>query len=340
MKKDYQDILNSLKEKPPRKLNDHLLIIDGMNTFIRSFSTVKAMNPKGQHIGGLLGTLRSIGYVVRTFSPTRCIVVFDGRGGSMNRKNVDPNYKSNRDHLRVTHWGLFDSRDEERDSLYAQLHRLYDYLECLPLTTISMEKIEADDVISFIAQEYSKEYDSKSIIVSSDKDFLQIVDSNINVYAPIKKKLYSKSNIEEEIKVIPENFLIMKALLGDSSDNLRGIKGAGEKTIIKSFPDIINKKIDLEYIYKTSEEKIEDKKLYSKIIFDWELVERNYDLMNLQTPRLTLEEKNVILEKMMVKIPRTDSGAFQHYLDQDSIESITKNTDSWLDNFRVLTISK
>mgnify|MGYP002507820283 CR=1 FL=1 len=87
---DYSKILKNLKESPPRELNDHLLIIDSMNTFIRSFSTLRAMNPQGHHIGGLVGLLRSLGFLVRTIDPTRVICVFDGKGSSTNRKNIDP----------------------------------------------------------------------------------------------------------------------------------------------------------------------------------------------------------------------------------------------------------
>jgi len=91
---DYKNILNNLKETPPRALNDHILIVDGMNTLIRSFSLLKAMNPTGTHIGGLVGFLRSLGYITRIFDPTRVLVIWDGKGGSGNRQNIDPNYKA------------------------------------------------------------------------------------------------------------------------------------------------------------------------------------------------------------------------------------------------------
>ena len=109
---------------------------------------VKAMNPKGHHIGGLIGIMKSLGFLVRTIEPTRVICVFDGKGGSTNRRNMDPNYKANRDILKVTHWGMYDSREEERESMAAQMGRLFDYLDCLPVSIVSIEKVEADDIIS------------------------------------------------------------------------------------------------------------------------------------------------------------------------------------------------
>ena len=106
----YDDILKNLKETPPRSLNDHILIIDAMNMLIRSFSLLKAMNPDGHHIGGLVGFLRSLGYVTRIFDPTRVIVFWDGKGGSANRKNINPDYKAQRATARITQRGLYDSK--------------------------------------------------------------------------------------------------------------------------------------------------------------------------------------------------------------------------------------
>ena len=106
----YENILSNLKETAPRSLNDHILVIDAMNMLIRSFSLLKAMNPSGSHIGGIVGFLRSLGYVTRIFDPTRVIIVWDGKGGSANRKNVDPNYKAQRATSRITHWGLYDTK--------------------------------------------------------------------------------------------------------------------------------------------------------------------------------------------------------------------------------------
>ena len=213
----YNDILKNLKQTPPPELNDHILVIDAMNMLIRSFSLLKAMSPTGHHIGGLVGFLRSLGYVTRIFDPTRVIIVWDGKGGSGNRQNIDPNYKAHRANTRITHWGLYDTKEEETEALIGQLFRTKDYLECLPVQQIMMEKLEADDIIAYLAQQAIKT-DKKMTIISSDKDFLQLVNKNIEVYAPVKKKTFTADNIKDELKVIPENYNIVKALLGDNSD--------------------------------------------------------------------------------------------------------------------------
>ncbi len=86
---DYSDILNKIEQKPDRKLNDHVLIVDSMNTFIRSFAMLQSMNPQGHHTGGLVGFLRSLGFLMRTIDPTRIICVFDGQASSASRKNIN-----------------------------------------------------------------------------------------------------------------------------------------------------------------------------------------------------------------------------------------------------------
>ena len=339
----YNDILKNLKETPPRALNDHILLIDGMNTLIRSFSLLKAMNPTGTHVGGLVGFLRSLGFVTRTFDPTRVIVVWDGKGGSGNRQNIDPNYKAQRATSRITHWGLYDTKEEETEALIGQLFRVQDYLDCLPVHQVVLDKLEADDIMAYIAKRASVSSVKKCTIVSSDKDFLQLVDDTVEIYAPVKKKTFDKSNIFEELKVLPENYNIVKALLGDNSDNLAGVKGLGIKTIVNEFPKLTTERTDLDYVYKICEDKLDDKKvkkIFPKIITQWDRVETNFKLMDLHDSVLDENERSHITEVLKSPVPDLQTGAFLHLLDLDKIEGITKNTEGWLENFRRLTVVK
>ena len=336
----YDDILKNLKQTPPRSLNDHILIIDAMNMLIRSFSLLKAMNPDGHHIGGLVGFLRSLGYVTRIFDPTRVVVVWDGKGGSANRKNINPDYKAQRATSRITHWGLYDTKAEETEALIGQLYRVQDYIECLPIQQVGMEKLEADDIIAYLAKNASKS-GKKVTIVSSDKDFFQLIDKNIEIYAPVKKKTFNSENVVEEIKVLPENYNIVKALLGDNSDNLPGVKGLGIKTIMaewKSFAyDPLASLQDIWDHCETQLEQKKPKKIFAKILHEWDKVMTNYELMNLHESVLDKREKDHILEVIKSPIPDLQTGAFLHLLDQDKIEGVTKNTEGWLDNFKGLT---
>lgn len=337
----YDNILKNLKETPPRALNDHILLIDGMNTLIRSFSLLKAMNPTGTHVGGFVGFLRSLGYVTRIFDPTRVIVVWDGKGGSGNRQNINPNYKAQRANSRITHWGLYDTKEEETEALIGQLFRVQDYLDCLPIHQIMIEKLEADDIIAYLSKRASGSQVKKVTIVSSDKDFLQLVDDTVEVYAPIKKKTFTKSNVIDEIKVLPQNYNLVKALLGDSSDNLPGVKGLGIKTILSEWKSFTyDPNASLQDVWDHCETQMElekPKKIFAKILHSFDKVVDNFAMMDLHQTQLDESEINYVTEVMKSPVPDLQTGAFLHLLDQDKIEGITKNTDTWLENFRGLT---
>jgi 5'-3' exonuclease len=178
----------------------------------------------------------------------------------------------------------------------------------------------------------------KVTIVSSDKDFLQLIDKYVQVYAPVKKQTFTYENVINEIGVIPQNYNIVKALLGDNSDNLAGIKGLGIKTILSEWETITHDpSFTLQDIYNLCEEKIGEKKVFAKIIHDFDKVERNYKLMNLHETVLDENEIEFIEISLGQPIPDLQTGAFLHMLDMDKIEGITKNTEGWLENFRGLT---
>ena len=116
MNKVYKDILNNLHEDStlePLQLNSRVLLVDSMNTFLRSFAMINMVNPQGNHIGGLVGFLKSLGYAIKLIKPTRVVLVFDGQGNITNRRNTYAEYKANRQIKRVTNFQVFSSLEEE-----------------------------------------------------------------------------------------------------------------------------------------------------------------------------------------------------------------------------------
>ena len=196
-------------------------------------------------------------------------------------------------------------------------------------------------LLAYIAKRASDTNVKKCTIVSSDKDFLQLVDDTIEVYAPIKKKTFTEDNIFEELKVLPENYNVVKALLGDNSDNLAGVKGLGIKTILSEFPKLAKvTNTSLQYVYDTCAAKLEEKKckkIFPKIITEWDRVETNFKLMDLNVSDLDDKEKEYVMGVLKEPIPDLQTGVFLSLLDKDKIEGITKNTEAWLENFRPLT---
>ena len=84
------------EKKSVTHLNDRVLIVDGLNTFIRSFAVNPSINEDGLHIGGMVGFLKSVRYSCDILKPSRCIIVFDGKNGSGRRQKIYPEYKATR----------------------------------------------------------------------------------------------------------------------------------------------------------------------------------------------------------------------------------------------------
>ena len=232
-------------EKPllDQNVNDRILICDGLNTFIRAFGATPATNEDGDHIGGITGFLYSIGKCVRDFKPTRCVVVFDGRGGSKRRKTINKSYKANRaNKTRLRrHDHAMATIEDEQDAMRHQFSRLVSYLDNLPVTFLAIDGIEADDTIAYIAELYRDK--SKEItIVSTDRDFYQMIDETIRVWSPIKKKMYNAETVHEEFNVTPQNYVMYRTFTGDKSDNIEGVHGIGPKTLLKHVPELSGQK--------------------------------------------------------------------------------------------------
>ena len=194
----YLSILNEIKKKGGsvnfQNTNKKVLIVDGLNTFIRVFSVMPTLNENGVHVGGIVGFLKSIGFAINMFNPTRVIIVFDGKGGSNRRRKLYSDYKNKRrTSYRVNRVAGLENVEDERRNMYLQLRRVAEYLELLPVTNISVDGIEADDAIAYIAKSVIP--DGEKIIMSTDKDFLQLVSDDIKVWSPTKKKLYDREAV-------------------------------------------------------------------------------------------------------------------------------------------------
>jgi len=190
------------------------------------------MNNEGYHVGGITGFLKSIAHAIRKFEPTRCIVVFDGKNGSVRRRKLYPNYK-HKSTLVSKYNRMYRNEADEAASMKRQFVRLLDYLSISPITIITIDGIEADDTIAYITELL---VDSEIIILSTDQDYLQLVNENIKVWSPMRKILYDSDTIQKEYNVHPKNFLLCKTFMGDDSDNIPGVRGVGLPTLLKRFP--------------------------------------------------------------------------------------------------------
>lgn len=330
MNKNYQTILDNLHEGSslePLHLNSRVLLIDSMNTFLRSFAIIPAINPQGNHIGGLVGFMKSLGYAIKLIQPTRVILVFDGQGNITNRRNTYSDYKANRQIKRITNFNVFSTLEEESDSVSTQMLRLLDYLKTLPVNISIIDKIEADDTIAYLSQKLKDDV----IIYSADQDFLQLVNKRITVYSPIKKKFYRPQDVYDQYGLYPQNFITMKCLMGDKSDNLPGVKGLGPKKLMKYFPELANnKKFTLNEAYNKATEKVEEHGIYGNVHLFKKQLEINYELMSLEDIEL-LENDQQELDELIDTAPYNfKKNKFLEMYEKDLLGRGIPNTEFWL----------
>ena len=317
-------------EEPILKRHDKVLLIDGLNLFFRNFAMMNMVNPEGIHIGGLGGFFRSLGAMIRQTNPTSVYVVFDGAGSTTNRKNLLSEYKSQRNLQRITNWDAFDSLEDEHDAKVDQIVRVIQYLKLLPVKTTIIDKVEADDIIAVLSKKLVEKHNSTCFIVSSDKDFLQLVTDKIIVYRPMEKEYYTPSSVKEKYGIIPENFILYKTLLGDNSDNIPGVKGLGIKGIFKKFPELQNTKLKLEDIFNISARKFKDHVVYSRVVQDQDRIETSYKIMDLGEPMIDERQNNYLDSVIDSPFPELNSEMFIQFYNTDQLGGMIRNLDVWL----------
>jgi DNA polymerase-1 len=336
MKRRYLDLLREVerdhKQGTGSNKNSHLLVIDGLNTFIRVFSAVPALNDDGMHIGGVTGFLRSIAAVIRHVKPTRCVIVFDGKGGSTRRKAIYPDYKANRaNKTAFNRYQEFASIEDEQQSMKRQFGRMIEYLNCLPVTTLAIDNIEADDAIAYIANQMFTEDDQRVTIVSTDRDFLQLVNNRITVWSPVKKILYTPDTMKEEFGMPSSNYLLYRALTGDKSDNIPGINGVGLKTLRSRFPLITeNKHVSIDELIEYADSLDKKYKVHQTILDNKSQLQMNYRLMQLKDVDISGDAKMKILNIVNDDINKMDVLNFKKMFMSDKMYTVIKDLDTWL----------
>ena len=331
--KELFKLLDSVQEQGEETIpnrHDKVLLIDGLNLFFRNFAMMNMVNPDGVHIGGLGGFFRSLGAMIRQTQPTSVYVVFDGAGSTANRKNLLSEYKEGRNLQRITNWDAFDSLEDEHDAKVDQIIRVIQYLKLLPVKTTLIDKVEADDIIAVLSKKLVEKYNSTCFIVSSDKDFVQLVTDKIILYRPMEKEYYTPKTVKEKFGVSPQNFILYKTLLGDNSDNIPGVKGLGVKGIFKKFPELQEKDLTLENIFDISARKFKEHVVYSRVVQDQDRIETSYKVMDLGSPMINERENKFLDELIEEDIPELNIDMFIQFYNSDQLGGMIRNLEVWL----------
>lgn len=215
-----------------------IILIDGHNLLFRMFYGIPTpiYNSKGKDIRGLIGFVGSIKKLVTELIPYSLYVIFDSETSKSNNLKVDKEYKANREDY---------STVAEEENPFSQLPAVKKALGCLNIPYLEVEDNETDDLIASIVSKPADEY--LFVIVSTDSDFIQLIDDNVFLYVPRGKKsiLYDEEEVIKKYDIVPKKYVTFKSLTGDRSDNVKGVKGIGPITAAKivkfdSIQDFIN----------------------------------------------------------------------------------------------------
>lgn len=257
-----------MNKRPPRNGEitvkiQNTLLVDGNSLFKTGFFGAKNQyNRQGKHIGGLLSFFTILRKVLTEDLYHRVYVFWDGNFSGKLRYDIYEPYKSGRgkDYINGTH-----PIDEVE---LTQRVMVWNYLNEMYIRQIRHEVVESDDFIAYYC--LNKKENEKITIVSSDRDFLQLISEDVRIYFLDLKTYYDLNNYHEKFDFHQGNSVLMKIMLGDTSDTIKGIKGLGEDTLLTRFPELRERKLTLNEVIenakKQQEERLANKQKPLKIL--------------------------------------------------------------------------
>ena len=194
-----------------------IFILDSLGYLFRSYYAIRHLSrPSGESTNALYGFIRALLKVVKDFNPSHLVAVFDGPNNTKKRAAIYPEYKANRLH--------------PPEDLPHQLEWAYEFCKIANIPTLRIPGVEADDVMAAIAI-WADQNNHQAYICSSDKDLFQLVRENISIVNTNKNNLiYQADEVKEHFGVWPSQIRDYLTIVGDSSDNVPGVKGFGPKT--------------------------------------------------------------------------------------------------------------
>ena len=271
-----------------------VLVIDALNMFLRAFIVDPSLSNHGQPIGGIKGSIKILQKLVRITKPNEIVICWDGPNGSQKRKTLDSGYKEGRKPLRLNRSVHNLTENEELQNKVWQQMQVIEYLNQMPIIQLILDRVEADDIISYVCN--SQHYDGwQKVIVSNDKDFLQLCDDETVVYRPTTDKIETKKTVIESLGIHPTNMALARAMDGDASDNLPGVNRVGMKTIASKLPFMKEERdITIDELIEYCETKESKLKVFKTIAESRKLIQHNYDMMQLYSPLISVQGKQTI----------------------------------------------
>lgn len=298
------------------KTNRPVLICDAMNLFVRSYSAYPTMSSHGYQMGGCIGFLKTLQRIVYEVQPSAVYIAWEG-GGSSRRRALYSEYKLNRRPEKLNRFYESDIPDTEENRKY-QIISLLQMIKCAPACQIYVSDCEGDDVIAYLCRGPFR--DQQKVIVSSDKDFYQLLDNQTKIYSLHKKTFIAAETVFNEFRIQTHNFAVAKALCGDSSDNVPGVKGLGFKTVTKLFPFLGTKDdVLLQDVFDYCHAHIDKSVIYRRIIDNKDDINRNWKLVHLDGGMLSAHQITKIDHTIAAFKPAIDRMGLLRLMIKDGV---------------------
>jgi 5'-3' exonuclease len=296
------------------------LLVDASYLLQRSYHGAKDTYTQSYgHIGALYSFLTTVRKMIKEHMINKAVLVWDGEGGGVQRYQIDNKYKANRKNKEWYKKIELSEREikkekEKEDSILKQRQSVKAYAEELFLRQIEIQDIEADDIIAAYCLKYNNK--EEIFLYSNDRDFAQLLDLNLTIIFPNIEKPVTKMNYMMYFNHHYSNALILKIICGDTSDNIDGIEGMGEDTLLKYFPELKFKHLTVREICKKAD-KINQERILNKkkplkslvnLLNNIDRLKMNFQLVNLREPLIN-DEVNVELDNIDSPLSFDDRGS-------------------------------
>lgn len=296
-------------------MNKKMLLIDGSSLIFRAFFAIRNLTTKdGIHTNGVYGFLNMYKRALEIIEPDYIVVAFDKAGPTFRNKDYEA-YKG--------------TRDKTPPELSAQFGMLKDILDSLKVTHLDSHEYEADDILGTISKRAEKE-GIETFLLTGDRDYFQLVDNHAKVLYTKKGitelEIYDIEKIKERYDLSPKDLIEVKGLMGDTSDNIPGVPGVGEKTAIKLIKEYGN----IESIYENID-KVSGKKLKENLINNKELAFLSRKLGTIFTDVPIEEDFKAFSKKepdsssLYEKFKKLEFNSFMNMFQQEKTEDVEKS---------------
>lgn len=335
-------IINEQSDK--LKITFNTLLVDGSNLLLLSSSGDKTLSSSGTEIGGIFQFFLQLKLLLQKGNFRYVYVFWDGKDDGILRKKIYFDYKANRDkdfeeeglsdymkevnkRVKFMQNKFFKKEDpvklqekqKHKEIFYWQRDIIMQMLEELFIRQCVCDKTEADDFIGYYVSH--KKSNEKIVIVSNDRDLTQLISDDVIVYVQSLKAFVNTKNHTDIMGYNYQNVVLKKMLCGDASDNIKGIKGLGEKTLFNNFEEFKKRKVTLEEVIKKAKEINENRILEKKKPLKWaenivnrvtdgcqgeKIYEINEKIIDLKKPLMSTEAKDLLESIMYAPIDPTD----------------------------------